>query len=41
MSHNLTRRGFLKKSVLASTCATLGLSLEEKALLASTTSKPI
>jgi len=40
MSHNLTRRRFLKKSVLVSTCATLRLSLEEKALLARTTSKP-
>jgi hypothetical protein len=34
MSETLDRRGFLKKSIVASTGAALGLSLEEKALLA-------
>ena len=34
MSENLNRRSFLKKSVIASVGATLGLSLEEKILLA-------
>jgi hypothetical protein len=34
MSENLNRRGFLKKSIITSTTAALGLSLEEKALLA-------
>ena len=34
MSENLNRRSFLKKSILTSTTAALGLSLEEKALLA-------
>ena len=34
MSENLNRRSFLKKSVIASAGATLGLSLEEKILLA-------
>jgi len=40
MSENLNRRSFLKKSVIASTGTVLGLSLEEKALLARTTKKP-
>ena len=40
MSENLNRRSFLKKSVIASAGTVLGLSLEEKALLASTTKKP-
>ena len=40
MSKNLNRRSFLKKSVIASTGTVLGLSLEEKALLARTTKKP-
>ncbi|UCG57424.1 MAG: twin-arginine translocation signal domain-containing protein [Phycisphaerales bacterium] len=39
MSDNLNRRKFLKRSVLASTGAALGLSLEEKALLAGKTAK--
>lgn len=34
MSKNLNRRKFLKKTIIASTAATLGLSLEEKILLA-------
>ena len=34
MSEGIDRRGFLKKSIVASTGAVLGLSLEEKALLA-------
>jgi len=34
MAENINRRGFLKKSILTSTTAALGLSLEEKALLA-------
>ena len=34
MTENLNRRGFLKKSIITSTTAALGLSLEEKALLA-------
>ena len=34
MSENLNRRGFLKKSIITSTTAALGLSLEEKILLA-------
>ena len=34
MSEQLDRRGFLKKSIVASTGAAIGLSLEEKALLA-------
>jgi len=34
MSENLNRRGFLKKSIIASSGAALGLSLEEKSLLA-------
>jgi len=34
MSENLNRRGFLKKSIIASSGAALGLSLEEKTLLA-------
>ncbi|MGB2809350.1 MAG: twin-arginine translocation signal domain-containing protein [Sedimentisphaerales bacterium] len=34
MSENLNRRNFLKKSMIASTGASLGLSLEEKALSA-------
>jgi len=40
MAENLNRRRFLKKSVLTSTTAALGLSLEEKALLARRTKKP-
>ena len=39
MSEKLDRRDFLKKSIAASTGAALGLSLEEKALLAKTTLK--
>ena len=39
MAKNLDRRGFLKESIAAST-ALLGLSLEEKALLARATEKP-
>ena len=39
MAENLNRRGFLRKSIATSTAA-LGLSLEEKALLARTTEKP-
>jgi hypothetical protein len=34
MTENLNRRSFLKKSLITSTTAALGLSLEEKALLA-------
>jgi len=34
MTKNLNRRSFLKKSIITSTTAALGLSLEEKALLA-------
>lgn len=34
MSENVNRRNFFKKSIIASTGAALGLSLEEKALLA-------
>ncbi len=34
MTENLDRRSFLKKSIITSTTAALGLSLEEKALLA-------
>ena len=34
MTENLNRRSFLKKSILTSTTAALGLSLEEQALLA-------
>ena len=40
MSENLNRRSFLKKSAAASTGAALGLSFEEKALLAATGKKP-
>jgi len=40
MSENLSRRGFLKKTVITSAAATFGLSFEEKALLAETTKKP-
>ncbi len=44
MTENFNRRSFLKKSLITSTTATLGLSLEEKALLANqakkTTSPP-
>ena len=36
MLEGINRRGFLKKSIAASTGAVLGLSLEEKALLAET-----
>ena len=40
MSKNLNRRSFLKKSIIASTgAAAIGLSLEEKALLAKTREK--
>ena len=39
MSEQLDRRGFLKKSIAASTGAALGLSLEEKALLAEESKK--
>jgi len=39
MSENLDRRSFIKKSVIASTGAGLGLSLEEKILLGRQTSK--
>jgi len=38
-SENLDRRSFIKKSVIASTGAGLGLSLEEKMLLAAQTAK--
>ncbi|MHC4397195.1 MAG: twin-arginine translocation signal domain-containing protein [Planctomycetota bacterium] len=41
MSSRIDRRDFLKKSVAASAGAALGLSLEEKALLAQETKKPI
>ena len=41
MSRSIDRRGFLKKSALSSTSAALGLSLEEKALSAGTTGKPV
>ncbi len=44
MTENLNRRNFLKKSIITSTTAALGLSLEEKALLANqakkTTARP-
>ena len=40
MSEQIGRRDFLKKSIAASTGAALGLSLEEKALLAQETKKP-
>jgi hypothetical protein len=40
MSENLNRRKFLKSSIITSTTAALGLSLEEKALLARATKKP-
>jgi hypothetical protein len=40
MAHNLNRRKFLRKSVIASTAAACALSLEEKALLAGITNKP-
>jgi len=39
MSEDINRRGFLKKSIMASTGAALSLSFEEKALLAETTQK--
>lgn len=39
MSENLDRRNFIKKSVIASTGAGLGLSLEEKILLARQTAR--
>ena len=39
MPENVSRRSFLKKSVTASAAAALGLSLEERALLAATTAK--
>jgi hypothetical protein len=40
MSEDLNRRGFLKKSAAVSTGAAIGLSFEEKALLAATARKP-
>ena len=40
MSENLNRRKFLKKTIITSTTAALGLSLEEKALLARAAKKP-
>ncbi len=44
MAENLNRRSFIKKSIITSTTAALGLSLEEKALLANqvkkTTARP-
>jgi hypothetical protein len=39
MIENLNRRSFLKKSIITSTTAALGLSLEEKALLANQAKK--
>ncbi|HIJ54027.1 MAG TPA: hypothetical protein HPP66_12885 [Planctomycetes bacterium] len=39
MAENLNRRGFLKKSIMASTTAGLGLSCEEKVLLERATTK--
>ena len=39
MRKNLNRRSFLKKSIITSTTAALGLSLEEKALLANQAKK--
>lgn len=39
MTENLNRRSFLKKSLITSTTAALGLSLEEKALLANQAKK--
>jgi hypothetical protein len=39
MRENLNRRNFLKKSIITSTTAALGLSLEEKALLANQAKK--
>jgi len=39
MAENLNRRKFLKRSIITSTTAALGLSLEEKALLARATKK--
>jgi len=41
MSGNLNRRNFLKKSAAVSTGAALGLSFEEKALLAAIAKKPV
>ena len=41
MSESIDRRGFLKKSVIVSTGAALGLSSEDKALSARTTGKPV
>ncbi|MCK4292912.1 MAG: twin-arginine translocation signal domain-containing protein [Planctomycetes bacterium] len=40
MLEDTDRRGFLKKSIIASTGAALGLSFEEKALLAQAAKKP-
>ena len=40
MSENLNRRKFLEKSVITSTAAALGLSFEEKTLLARATQSP-
>ncbi len=41
MSHSVSRRGFLKRSAVVATGATLGFSFEEKALLAKTMNKPV
>jgi len=41
MAESVTRRGFLKNSLIATTAATLGLSLEEKALLAANAEKRV
>jgi hypothetical protein len=40
MSENVSRRSFLKKTIAASAGTALGLSLEERALLAATAAKP-
>jgi len=39
MSEKVNRRGFLKRSLITSTGVSLGLSLEEKTLLAKSTAK--
>ena len=41
MRENLNRRNFLRQSIIGPTAATLGLSFEEKALLARTSGKPV
>lgn len=41
MSENLNRRGFLRKSIITTTTAALGLSCEEKALLERATKNPV